>query len=95
MSEGTFEGKLKNVKKKDQRAAKLSEKDLDNVSGGYWEDSGYAAGFFVACPNCGESRKGHINTWIESDPEKLDGFQCLSCGNTFAINAYGDVWSEM
>ncbi len=88
-----LKGKLKNANEAGA-AKKISEEDLDNVSGGYYETSGYASGYYIVCPNCGESRKNMINTWVESDVDELDGFQCINCGNIFGVNSSGKVWSE-
>ncbi len=84
--------KLKTAEKRDKVKKQLSEEELSNVSGGYWEDSGYTNGDWIECPNCGEHRRSMIDTWIQSDELQRDGFRCNYCGCTWAEDHYAIYW---
>lgn len=68
----------------------VSDADLENVAGGYWEDAGYAAGFWIECPNCGRSSRNSFNTWADSD-QSCDQYRC-KCGAAFAVDEWGNVY---
>ncbi len=79
--------KLTTSKKEEKTKKKLDDKDLGNVSGGYWEDAGFTDGDWIECPICGEDRKSHIETWIQDPVAGVDGFKCLSCGYIWGESA--------
>ena len=70
-----------------KKISELSSDQLENVSGGYWESTGYASGYWIQCPNCGRSGTGDFNTWADTDQD-CDWFIC-KCGCSFAVDAYG------
>ena len=84
--------KLKTAEKREKSKKKLSDEELSNVSGGYWETSGYTSGDWIECPNCGEHRRSMIDTWIQSDDLERDGFYCYNCGTTWAEDHYAIYW---
>ncbi len=84
-------GCLKNAKKSDQTARKLTDEELNDVSGGYYEDSGYTAGFYISCPLCGRTKKKDIESWVENDFYGIDGFRC-KCGAIWGMDSEGGIW---
>ena len=80
---------LKN-KKVLKKRAELNDEALDKATGGYWESAGYAAGYWIECPNCGRSDFSDFATW-EDHPQRCDQFRCV-CGAAFAVDEYGNVY---
>ena len=81
--------------KKDEKFFKkraLTDEQLDNISGGYWEDSGYAAGYWIQCPACGRSKASDFNTWADSEVS-CDFFTC-KCGYVFAVDEFGTLYGS-
>ncbi len=70
----------------------LSDAELEDVAGGFVDGSGWAQGKTIVCPNCGEYRPQFFSTWIESDYNRLDGYQCLYCGFEFGVDVNGQYW---
>lgn len=78
------------IKTAEKRITKLSDEDLDKVGGGYWENAGYAAGYWIECPNCGRSKVTDFATW-QDDPQRVDQFRCV-CGYAFAVDEFGSYY---
>lgn len=70
-----------------KKKTELSSDQLENVSGGYWENDGYAEGYWIQCPNCGRSGVDDFNTWMDHGQD-CDWFVCR-CGFSFAVDAAG------
>ncbi|MCR5788794.1 MAG: bacteriocin [Lachnospiraceae bacterium] len=88
---------LKNAKMSDKTVKgmqKLSDDELKEVSGGFIEDEGYAAGHEVHCPNCQADTKSSFITYIASDELKLDGYECQNpaCRFVFGVDYLGRYW---
>ena len=73
-----------------KKGAKLSDDELGNVTGGYWETGGYAQGYWIQCPFCGRSNIADFNTW-EDHPQEVDQFRC-KCGGAFAVDVDGNMY---
>ncbi len=81
---------LKN-KKSLKKIGDLSDEALEGVNGGYWEDSGYAEGFWIECPKCHKSNANNFTTWADNE-QCVDQFICKNCGTPFAVDEYGWVY---
>ncbi len=87
-------GEAKKLGKKVKIMRKLDDDQLEVVSGGYWErKGGYANGYWIECPNCGNTIEGRIATAILSHDLEMDGFICLKCGYQFGVDADGDYYA--
>ena len=85
---------LENAKKTDRKAKafqKLGDDQLEEVSGGYWEDAGWAEGYWIQCPKCGRSAKSSFYTEIIDNKEQVDGYEC-KCGYVFGVDSQGNYW---
>ena len=78
---------FKNKKKAEKKQKKLSDEELEQVSGGYWETLGYAAGYWIECPLCGRTGRNSFDTWAD-DAQAVDQFRCV-CGAAFAVDTDG------
>ncbi len=88
---------LKDAKKIGQKAKalkKVTDEQLEAVTGGYWEDAGWADGYWIECPRCGNYLRSNFYTYVADDNAMLDGYQCLNpdCGFVFGVDAHGDYW---
>lgn len=68
----------------------LTDAELANVTGGYWEDAGFAEGFWIECPNCGRSARSSFETWADTK-QSCDQYRC-KCGAAFAVDEWGNVY---
>ena len=69
----------------------VSDEALENVSGGYKEWGGYAAGFEIKCPFCGRSDASDFTGYEENHEANLNAYRCI-CGNVFAVDMNGRIW---
>ena len=85
--------------KKTGRIAKasqmLSDDHLEKVTGGYMSTEGWSSNYNIVCPNCAAEKYNDFVTWIESDDDKMDGFQCQRCGCIFGVDAKGRYWGNI
>ncbi len=70
----------------------LTDDQLDGVTGGYWEQLGYAAGYWIECPICHRSAVTDFNTW--ADPEVCADFFTCACGYVFAVDQNGFLYGS-
>ena len=87
---------LKDLKKMDvtlKKKGRLSDDELDKVSGGYTEYQGYANGWEIKCPVCGRSGVNDFQSWMD-DETRADFFLCR-CGYTFAVNQNGTLFGSL
>ena len=87
--------KLSDLKKSDitlKKRGKLSDDELDKVSGGYTEYQGYAKGYEVVCPVCGRNGVDDFDSWM--DHETCSDFFVCKCGYTFAISQNGILYGS-
>ncbi|MCR5789924.1 MAG: hypothetical protein K6G83_08545 [Lachnospiraceae bacterium] len=80
---------LKNKKTLKERG-KLTDAELDKVTGGYWEYQGYAAGYWIECPFCGRFQESDFATWADT-AQQVDQFRC-KCNGAFAVDAAGNMY---
>ena len=73
----------------------LSDEQLKNVTGGFVSVSSWSAGWEIICPNCGAENMYEFDTWIASDDDRLDGFQCRHCMYTFGVDSEGRYWGNI
>ncbi len=90
MEEGIKKSDVTKQNIKMKAKSEVSDDDLANVSGGYWETAGYAAGFWIECPRCGRSSSSSFSTW-QDDAQSCDQFRC-KCGAAFAVDEFGNVY---
>ena len=65
---------------------KLSDENLEKISGGYIEESAPNYGDNVVCPNCGEDRESQITyAYDPTDPSTVE-YHCYTCGRDFYYN---------
>lgn len=76
-----------NHKKMLKKRNQIPDEELTGVTGGYWETQGYAAGYWIECPNCGREDISAFTTWMDLD-QHVDRFRCR-CGCTFAVDESG------
>ena len=91
-----IQDRLINAKKTDRNAdasQMLSDDQLEKVTGGYISSDGWSSGWEIVCPQCGEMY--NFTTWIESNDDSLDGFECQSCGKVFGVDASGRYWKQL
>ena len=84
---------LSELKKSDapiKKRGKLSDDELGNVSGGFWETQGYATNYWVVCPNCGRNSECDFTSYIDYG-QACDFYTCV-CGKTFAVDGEGFVY---
>ena len=73
-----------------KKRKRLTDEELENVTGGYWEYSGYSAGCWIECPFCGRTDESSFNTWADTQ-QGVDQFRC-KCGGAFAVDTTGIVY---
>ena len=74
----------------DNRENIINDDLLQNVSGGFEETDGIAAGFNIECPNCHNKNKARFEKWIDlSKPGEW--YRCLDCLTVFSVNGQGSV----
>ncbi|MCR4655607.1 MAG: hypothetical protein K5770_05190 [Lachnospiraceae bacterium] len=88
---------LKGAKKTGQKAKaikKVTDDQLEEVTGGYWEKTGWAAGFWIECPKCHNYLRSNFFTYVADGKDRLDGYECQNpaCGYVFGVDANGDYW---
>ena len=89
---------LKDAKKIGKKVTKgkrmLTDDELEEVAGGFWETEGWAAGYWVQCPKCGADLKSSFKTYIADMTYQVDGFECQTpgCGCVFGVDSSGDYW---
>ena len=82
---------MKTLKEKNADLKANSELDndiLDNVNGGYLENSGFSAGVYIKCPNCNETRQNMFNTYADMGLG-ADSYHCRNCGFNFRVYGSG------
>ncbi|MBO6133273.1 MAG: hypothetical protein J6P05_02945 [Lachnospiraceae bacterium] len=62
--------------------------ELDQVSGGFREDVGYADGLRIICPNCGNTDRSKFERAKDRKNEE-NSYKCLSCGHKFRVDEFG------
>lgn len=67
---------------------KLSDDQIQKVSGGFVETVGYAAGHTIACPYCGNQYEPNFSYWLE-DAGAQNGYTCNVCGANFWVDQGG------
>ena len=78
-----------NHKKLNPRS-KITDEELDEVTGGYWKHHGFAKGYWIECPRCGRYKDGDFKAWTDEE-QKVDQFIC-KCQRSFAVDANGTVY---
>ena len=64
---------------------RLTEEELDRVSGGYIERNNHLSSYQceIVCPGCGEGRESHLNYSYDPDIPKYTDYECRTCGKKF------------
>ena len=73
--------------------SKLSEDELDNVSGGFISEDGASWGYDVICPNCGNSNRDSIIIGRKYMYGEYDTFRCRACRTPFGVDVDGWAFS--
>ncbi len=71
-----------------KRSIQLSDADMEMVSGGFSNNSGYSSGNEIMCHSCGETDEGNFEVWNVAGDER-DHFRCHTCGHTFTVDSNG------
>ena len=98
LKDGMIQNRLINAKKTDRIAKAsqmLSDDQLEKVTGGYVSAYGWSSGWEIVCPQCGAEEYRNFDSWIESDEDSLDGFQCLRCQYVFGVDNKGHYWRNI
>ncbi len=78
--------------KKREEVEKLSDADMSNVAGGYFEDKFERGAFgqYVYCPQCYASDQRDFNVDVN---DFITGtvYHCKRCGCQFSVNNNGDI----
>ena len=90
MSEKIDISKLKKTELSLEKRNKISDDELSNVSGGYQEWGGYAAGYEIKCPVCGRDQPGDFE-YEEHNDANVNGYKCV-CGHVFGVDSNGAIW---
>ena len=96
LTEQEFEEKAALLKQTNKKAETfeskaLSDEELENTAGGFWRKKGYAAGWWIECPNCGCNVHEGIDA--RKDQKKhVDMFYCKMCGVTWGLDSEGNIW---
>ncbi len=69
----------------------LDDSALDDISGGFRKNNGYAKGHSIVCPYCSSKSKGDITTWEDSD-NKMSLFLCEECGAFWGVDKNGTCY---
>ena len=64
---------------------KLTEEDLDRISGGYVEHNNNLSSYKceIVCPGCGENRESYLNYSYDPDIPQFTDYECRTCGRKF------------
>lgn len=83
------------IVKIDGKAKKLSDDDVLSVTGGYKakDGEGYAGGFYIQCPVCGNADRGDIKYTGEDCNLEMDKFSCKKCGFNWGVDYQGGLYN--
>ena len=72
---------------------KLSDEQIQKVSGGFVETVGYAAGHTIICPYCGNQYEPNFSYWL-ADEDAQNGYTCNVCGANFWVDQGGFYYDQ-
>ena len=72
---------------------KLSDEQIQKVSGGFVETVGYAAGHTIICPYCGNQYEPNFCCWLEVAGAQ-NGYTCNVCGASFWVDQGGFYYDQ-
>ena len=72
---------------------KLSNDQIQKVSGGFVETEGYAVGHTIVCPYCGNQYEPNFTWWMECDGTQ-NGYTCSVCGASFWVDDTGYYYDQ-